>query len=256
MRSFTVISLGWGVQSFTMAVMSTLGDLPKIDVAIHANTLHEGWGTYEFARLRTPWLEQNGVRVITVRSRNTQVSIDRDGDNSIIILAFTNTPTSSGGRLRRQCTGKWKIEPIRKWLQANRNGQSVELWIGISTDEALRMKPSGVKYITNRWPLIEKGMSRKDCTRWLYENYYGIPPKSSCVFCPFHTVEEWRKIKTSKKDWNEAIAVDRAIRKLRPPYDLFVHQRRRPLEEVDLRTLEEKGQLRLWNEECTGMCGV
>ena len=30
-----VISLGWGVQSFTLAAMAALGDIPPVDAAIH-----------------------------------------------------------------------------------------------------------------------------------------------------------------------------------------------------------------------------
>ncbi len=44
-----IISLGWGVQSFTLAAMSALGDLPRIDAAVHADTTHESILTYEFA---------------------------------------------------------------------------------------------------------------------------------------------------------------------------------------------------------------
>lgn len=51
----TVLSLGWGVQSFTMAAMSALGELPRFDFAIqtpltsnpkHTNLPpvgHRGW---------------------------------------------------------------------------------------------------------------------------------------------------------------------------------------------------------------------
>ena len=36
-----VISLGWGVQSFTLAAMVALGELEPIDAAIHADTTHD-----------------------------------------------------------------------------------------------------------------------------------------------------------------------------------------------------------------------
>ena len=42
-------------------------------------------------------------------------------------------------------------------------GTTVEMWLGISTDEAIRMKDSRDRWITNRYPLIEVGMSRRDC---------------------------------------------------------------------------------------------
>jgi hypothetical protein len=60
----------------------------------------------------------------------------------------------------------------------------------------------------------------------------------------------------SEPDRKDAIEHDQAIRKIRPPFDLFVHPARMPLDEIDLRTAEEKGQLSLWDNECSGICGV
>jgi len=249
----TAISLGWGVQSFTMVAMSALGELPPVDVAIHADTRHERSDTYRFAARWSGWLEDRGVRIVTVS--NPQPNSGLTGPQTDIPAFTFNGKTN--GQLRRQCTGSWKIEPMRRWLQANRNGDQVEQWIGISTDEFQRIRTSDVKYITNRYPLIEMRMSRRDCVRWLVRQGLDVPPKSACVFCPYHNWREWHEIYVSGNgDWEKAIGVDKAIRKARPPFDLFVHLARIPLEQVDLRTPEEKGQLSLWQDECTGVCGV
>lgn len=250
-----VLSLGWGVQSFTLAAMAALGDFEKPDYAIHADTTHESILTYQFAAQWGGWLNERGVNVVTVKTEDAQIITTRRG-GGIYIPAYTDLQNKSGGMLRRQCTQRWKIAVMRRWLQAHRDGEPIEQWIGISTDEALRMKPSDVKYITNRWPLIELGMSRKDCTKYLVDNGLPVPPKSACTFCPYHNTAEWRRTKQTPEDWAEAVEIDRKIRKVRPPYDLFVHPSRKPLEEVDLRTEEERGQMRLWDEECTGICGV
>jgi hypothetical protein len=251
-----VLSLGWGVQSFTLATMCALGELPMIDAAIHADTYHENHATYECAVQWTPWLEKHGVKIITVKNPTGGFweLIKRLGQTHI--PAFTLNVHGDTGQLLRSCTHRWKIVPIRRWLQANRNGEPVEQWIGISTDEALRMKPSDVKYVTHRWPLIEKKMSRKDCINYLVGKDLEVPQKSSCIFCPYHNTREWQRIKANELDWREAIAVDEKLRKLRPPYDLFIHPSRKPLTLIDLRTQEQKGQIRLWDEECTGLCGV
>ena len=70
--ALTYLSLGWGVQSFTLAAMAALGELQGLDVAVHADTTHEGARTYEFAERWTPWLGEHGVTVVTVRSDNTE----------------------------------------------------------------------------------------------------------------------------------------------------------------------------------------
>lgn len=247
-----VLSLGWGVQSWTLAAMAALGDIPKVDVAIHADTLHERANTYLFAREWALWLDQRGVRVVTVSDRQQDGTADKWG--GVFIPAFTHDGRSAG-MLRRQCTERWKIRPMRRWLRENLPGH-VDLLIGISTDEALRQKPSDVQYVTNTWPLIELGMSRADCVAYLKDRGLPVPTKSSCTFCPFHDTAEWRDVKSDPVDWNEAVSVDNALRNLRPPYPLFVHPSRTPLYSVDLRTAEEHGQLRLWDEECSGVCGV
>ena len=145
--------------------------------------------------------------------------------------------------------------PIRRWLRKEFPGEKFEQWLGISMDEYQRMKESNRKYITHRWPLIELEMTRWDCARWLLDHGLEVPVRSSCVFCPFHDKAEWQGIRNSE-DWDKAIELDQAIRKIRPPFDLFIHQRRIPLDQVDLRTPEDKGQLSLWDNECAGVCGV
>ena len=251
-----VISLGWGVQSFTLAAMVALGDLDPVDVAIHADTTHEASGTYAFAARWTPWLEEHGVRVVTVSGPHTQ-PVDGVKGPKTDIPAFTTDGHGSRGQLRRQCTHRWKIMPLRRWLQANRNGQPIEQWLGISLDEFQRMKDSDVRYIKHRWPLIDKRMTRWDCQRWLETNGLEVPPKSSCVFCPYHNFAAWRELKIKNgPDWRKAVEIDEAIRKVRQPYDLFLHPARVPLATIDLRSDQEKGQLDLWDAECEGICGV
>jgi 3'-phosphoadenosine 5'-phosphosulfate sulfotransferase (PAPS reductase)/FAD synthetase len=248
------LSLGWGVQSFTLAAMVALGELEPIDFAIHADTTHESQLTYEFADRWRGWLKEARVEVVTVKPK-TAKAVNSSGNGGVNIPAYS-IGERKNGQLNRQCTGAWKIAPMRRWIQAHRNKEPVEQWIGISLDEFQRMKDSNVKYITHRWPLIENKMTRVDCVKWLEAHNLEIPPRSACTFCPFHNSAEWRRIKNNKQDWKEAIKTDYEIRKAWRPNGLFLHPSRKPLEEVDFRTPEEKGQLSLWDNECTGMCGV
>ena len=247
-----IISLGWGVQSTALAVMAALGDIEPVDYAVHADTTHERTDTYTYAEKWTHWLEDRGLKVVTVKPDYSGVINTR---GFLSIPAYTET--QEGGRIKRQCTSDWKITPVRRWTRANHNGEPVEQLLGISLDEVQRMKPSNVKYITNRYPLIERKMSRWDCKLYLERNGIEIPPRSACVFCPFHSRSEWRDIRdNAPEDWEKAVDVDKAIRKARPPYDLFVNVQRKPLAECDLDNEIDKGQLNLWDEECDGLCGV
>jgi hypothetical protein len=251
-----VVSLGWGIQSTTLAFMSALGDLPPIDAAIHADTTHERSATYAFAERWTPWLEAHGVHVITTRADANR--LDRWKTSLMVTIpAFTwGAGDHIRGQMRRQCTDDWKRAPMRRWLQANRHGQPVEQWLGISLDEWQRARDSDRQYIGNRYPLIEMRMTRNDCANWLERHGLEVPSKSACVFCPFHNDQAWREMKCENGlDWQEAVRVDEAIRKARPPYDLFVNRHLLPLVDVNLSTPQDHGQLELWQEVCeSGYC--
>lgn len=256
-RPLRVISLGWGVQSFTIAAMAALGEIEPVDYAVFADTLYESVLSYEYMMDGWSWLEDRGVKARVVRNKENPITINRGG-GKIYIPAFTESKNASGGMLRRQCTQRWKVAPIRRFIQSQRNGQPVEMLLGISTDEWQRMRDSDVKYITNSYPLIDKKMSRLDCMRWLEEHGIQIPPKSACYFCPFHTTKEWNRIKQTS-DWEKVVEVDNMIRNARPSalgLRLYLHASRKPIDEVDFRSAEEKGQMTLWDNECSGMCGV
>lgn len=181
-----ILSLGWGVQSFTLAAMSALGELPPITAAIHADTGWEHQATYEFAHQFTPWLEKRGVRVVTVGDPVQTAKITTGFTD---MPAFTLADDGSRGQLRRQCTGRLKIQPIRRWLSQElaRRGLKktpgiIEQWLGVTVDEIERAKDSDVQYISHHYPLLDKQMTRVDCQLWLQNRDLPIPPKSSCVF--------------------------------------------------------------------------
>ena len=81
--------------------------------------------------------------------------------------------------------------------------------MGISFDEMQRMKINQLKYIQNQYPLVEKAIRRKRCIEWMEENNFPKPPRSACTFCPYHSNEEWRKIKENKEEWEEVVKLDK-----------------------------------------------
>ena len=159
MAELTYISLGWGVQSFALAAMSALGALPPVDAAIHADTTHERSETYAFAKRWTPWLEARGIRVVTVKDKKAPPRILDPNSGQVYAPLFTLSQKGTRGQLRRSCTQRWKIAPIRRWISAElgRRGLSkvpgvVSQWMGITFDEMERAKTSDVQYIVNRFP--------------------------------------------------------------------------------------------------------
>ncbi len=238
-----IISLGWGVQSWTLAAMAALGELPPVDYAIHADTTHEHEKTYIHAAKWTPWLEDRGVKVMTVRGkpeRTSVVNVYGTGTKSVMIPAFTtDRQTGSRGQVLRQCTHDWKIMPIRAAIRRiladegiKRGPGGVQSIQGISLDEWQRMRDSDVKYIKNVYPLVDLRITRAGCVAWLESHGLDVPPKSSCVFCPYKSIASWKTLKrVGGDDWDHAEAVDVNIRDKRPKAALYVHPGRKPLAE-------------------------
>lgn len=181
------------------------------------------------------------------------------------------TDSDAGGQLRRQCTGRWKIDPIRRTLRdelrqrgvKSPKAGAVEMWMGISLDEWDRARSADVAYIANRYPLLERKMRRQDCVTWLLDHALPVPPKSACTFCPYHNRRAWAEMKRAGgPDWEQAVKVDQAIREKRPPFGLFLHRDRIPLVEA-VRIPEDHGysQGDLFGDEdddgcATGVCFV
>lgn len=266
-----VISLGAGVQSSTMALMAAAGEItPMPDCAVFADTQSEPNAVYR----HLDWLEKQlpfPVHRVTAGSLREQILAATRGEQRMD--ARPPFFLSDGGMLNRQCTQDYKIIPIvRKvreliGLRPRQRGPkevAVEQWIGISTDEVSRMKPSRLTYVRHRWPLIELSMSRAQCLVWIEKHGFPKPPKSACTFCPYHDDSMWRDMQLNDAEsFADAVLVDNAIRngvrrggKAVSPAQWFLHRSRKPLSDVDLRSAEDAGQLRMFNDECEGMCGV
>ncbi len=133
----------------------------------------------------------------------------------------------------------------------------MDQWFGISYDEWRRVRRSRVAYIINRYPLVDRRMTRQDCVAWLKAHGYRVPPKSACLGCPYHSDPTWRELKRrSAAEWQETVAFDRTIRLGLPGVwgEAFLHRSLIPLDLVDFRTGEERGQMQLfsWDDECSG----
>jgi hypothetical protein len=151
------------------------------------------------------------------------------------------------GMGRRQCTSEYKLAPINRKVRSMLGatppdyrrvpkGNHAEQWIGFSSDEIGRVSDKdGVSYITKRYPLIEMGMDRKACVRWLNERGWTSVEKSACIGCPYHGNPQWRDLRDNHPDeWADAVAFDEAIRKggargLPLNGEAFLHRSRVPL---------------------------
>ena len=264
-----IISLGAGVQSSTMALMAAHGEItPMPDCAIFADTQAEPTAVYRWL----DWLEKQlpfPVYRVTAGNLKSQVAAERPTGKflKVDIPAFVKSPDGTVSLINRSCTRDFKIDPIRRKVRellgiSNKRSPKTPIcsqWIGISLDEAARMKPGREAWQEMRWPLIEMRMTRNDCLRWMEKHGFPKPSKSSCIFCPYHSDNEWRAL--AKSEFAEAVEVDRRLRSrpavaYRTKGILYLHRSCLPLDQVDFFTDEDRGQLNMFNNECEGMCGV
>lgn len=258
-----IISLGAGVQSSTMALMAAKGELgPMPEAAIFADTGVEPLSVYAWL----DWLEKElPFPVYRVSKGNlgetaTSVRLSRNGNyyTKSAPPAFMEHK-GKVGPIQRQCTSDFKIAVIEREIRRLRNKMPIIQWIGISTDEAHRMKPARLSYVENRWPLIEATFSRDDCLSWMRNNGYPEPPRSSCVFCPFHNNTEWQRLKTAEPaEFERAVQFEKDLQSAFSQTKLsgrpFLHRSCQPLDTVDfIIPAKESNQ---FGNECAGVCGV
>ena len=256
-----IISLGAGVQSSTMALMAAQGEItPMPDCAIFADTGDEPKRVYEWLT----WLEGNlpfpiirvSVGKLSIAATTPHPSKNIGYLKPAIPVYFVGKDSGMG---KRQCTMDFKITPVLRYANLIRGKQMVSQWLGISFDEAHRMKPSRKPWCKNRYPLvIERTMQRGQCLEWMKKNGYPEPPRSACVYCPFHSDDEWIRLKTEEpKEFEKAVAFERTYQAAALETGFkgvpFLHDDRKPLNEVELIAGRNRN---LFGNECEGMCGV
>lgn len=261
---FHVISLGAGVQSSTMALMAAHGEItPMPDAAIFADTQSEPASVYRWL----DWLETqlpfpvHRVTAGNLGSVAVMVRTSKNGNRYTAAQppAWAINTSGKPSPIMRQCTQHFKINVIQREIRRLAGKKDVQQWIGISLDEAHRMKPSRNDRVVNRWPLIEMRMKRHDCLRWMESHHYPKPPRSACVFCPYQSNLEWLRLKTEEPDdFARAIAFEKAFQPAMAAcgFDggVYLHASMQPLVTVDFHP--DTRQSDLWGNECEGMCGV
>ncbi|MYB49152.1 MAG: hypothetical protein F4X72_07775 [Dehalococcoidia bacterium] len=279
---YRALSLGAGVQSSVLALLLSQSDprlmelgYSKPDAAIFADT---GWEP-EYVYVHLAWLEEQlDYPLIRVSSgdirANLRKGLTASGHRFVDVPFYLVDENGKKGMLRRQCTNHYKIVPIYKRIRKLAGGvrgrpfpqdRHVEMWLGISLDEVGRMKPSREPWVSHRWPLVDLGMTRRDCAEWFASEYPGRTlPRSACVICPYRSDEHWMELKRSEPDsYDAAVKFDRWLRNstTNPVRELldgrpYLHSARRPLATVIAEKEKDPNSINHFNEECEGLCGV
>ncbi|WP_225847320.1 phosphoadenosine phosphosulfate reductase [Streptomyces sp. HPF1205] len=199
-NSTKVISYGGGVQSTALLVLAARGEI-DFHTFLFANVGDDSEHPATLAYIRKiafPYAVRAGIEVHELKRRR------RDGTTETLMQSLNRPDTRSipipvrmpnGAPGRRNCTADFKIKVIGRWLR--NHGATTDhpavVGIGISLDEihrANRRRREPHELI--EYPLLDLGLRRSDCERVITDAGLPVPPKSSCFFCPFRTVDAWR----------------------------------------------------------------
>lgn len=215
-------SYGGGVQSTALLVLAATG---RFDCSsfLFANVGPNAENPETIAYFHDhalPYAAKHGLELAELRW------VDRKGnardlyDDVVASERSIDIPVrlQSGAFANRKCTHRYKTEVVAREVKHRGYGNhrlpekrpqggppSLEtdgptdnvatVAIGFSTDEIGRVSGTttkGLPWVVKTYPLIDLMVSRTECLRIVRDAGLPQPPKSSCWFCPFQGVDQWR----------------------------------------------------------------
>lgn len=196
---------GGGLQTTAMVILVKQGKI-AIDEAIFSDTGGEKPETYWYMdNYIKPLFADMNVPFSVIRNELPSCQPDLYG----WLWKHGQIPPIGG---RRLCSVKFKIETIERYLKP----QIYETLIGFSLDEYNR-KVTSEKRRHKIYPLIDLGLTAKDCHMVITDYGLPVPLKSSCFFCPYQHPAEWNWLKNNHRDlFDKALELEANYHKRRP----------------------------------------
>lgn len=241
----TTLSYSAGVQSNAILEMLAAGDIEKPKsyfLVVNANPGMENSETQSFVERAKQICKKLNVSFIEARGPNLESDLlnfkglippkggklEKSG-----VARFNNPPywtkdkDGKIGQLKQKCTSHYKIAPMRRAIRSFIRGKKltykkyflipglpkVETWIGFTFDETDRVKVSDVKYVTLKYPLIERRLTKIQVVNYYREKGLPLPPRSVCIGCFAHGLSYLKDMCDNRPDdWDRAVAIDENIR--------------------------------------------
>jgi hypothetical protein len=176
-----IASFGCGVDSVAGLLLNS-----DYDEIIFADTLDELPTTYQYMKY---FEKKSGLKITKVQSKH----------GSLYDYFFKGKSQSS--KFHHWCSDKFKIQPIRKYLREKYGKkETFEMNIFIDHSEFHRMRESDVKYIKNKYPLVEQKLSREQLKEIIKSKGYLVPQKSGCYHCCFTTKKGWINLRNNEPE--------------------------------------------------------
>lgn len=238
-RSF---SYGGGVQSTAALVLAAQRQI-DYPLFLFANVGEdaENPATITYVHeVAMPYAAEHGIELVELQKQHKgepdslMARINRSNLSIPIPLRKMN-----GMPVSRTCTIDHKVKVLARELK--RRGATEDepaiTALGISLDEYHRARTSsGVAWQTLEYPLIDMRVTRSACMQIIAEAGLPIPEPSSCFFCPFHTMEHWRRLARNKPDlFAKAVALEERMNERRRNLgrdEMWMTAAARPLRDV------------------------
>ena len=176
-----IASFGCGVDSVAGLLLNS-----DYDEIIFADTGSEMPETYAYLDY---FEKKSGLKITRVKSKH----------GSLYDYFFKGKSQSS--KFHHWCSDKFKIQPIRKYLREKYGKkETFEMNIFIDYSEFHRMRESDVKYIKNKYPLVERKLNRDHLKEIIKSKGYLLPQKSGCYHCCFTTKKGWIKLRNNEPE--------------------------------------------------------
>lgn len=245
MTQLRTFSYGGGVQSTAALVLAAQAQIDfKTFLFSNVGDDSEYPATLRYVEeVAKPYAARNGIELIELRH------IRKDGEEETLYRKLTR-PNSrstgipiyfegSGAPGRRSCTSQFKIERIAIWQRRHGAAKTnpAVCGLGISLDEFQRMRTdSGIPTQVLEYPLIDMRLSRSDCIKIIEDAGLPVPPKSSCWFCPFHSLPTWQHLKREEPElFERAIALEATLSERSERIGrgkVFLTRKMRPIDQV------------------------
>lgn len=187
-----VLSYGGGVNSSALYFYIVHEKELPLDLVIFADTGEESPETMESVEEMKLQCKKDNIPFEIVRSPYGR------------LVDYYYNKQSIPSMMKRDCTSKFKISPIRKRYKElfDRKKTQILQYIGIAYDELQRVSTSDVKYIDYSYPFVNDKITRQGNVDIL-KKYNFKASKSGCMGCMFQTKDKWRKfIKEHRKEFN------------------------------------------------------
>lgn len=212
--SIRIVSYGGGVQSTALLVLAAQGriDFPTFLMA-NVGDDAEHPATLDYVRnVAWPYAEAHDIKM-RVLQRTMKDGSTRDLYRQLVapdrMSVGIPARMPSGAPGSRACTQDFKVNVIARWLKERGATETdpATVGIGISVDEIQRANGrTTIEWQRITYPLLDLRLRRDDCQRIIREAGLPVPPKSSCYFCPFHTLDAWADMRRREPDLFEKAA--------------------------------------------------